>query len=471
MINSALFKEVFYQSRLPQVFGPIDLTTMVFNHAFTDFLGYSLEELQHLSVKDLSQEEDFIKDYYLLTQLIEGKIKEYQFQKRFYHKNGDIMIGQLQVSLIKDEETGQQYILGQVFDLTEKIAIEQRKNESEKKYRLLAENSSDFINLHAVDGTYVYVSPSISSLGYCPDDLLGEDPFQYIHVNDLEEVKRLYGKVVNNGESVLSTYRYKKKDGSYIWLESTIKAVSDEQSGEVTQIISVTRDIEQRMNTYELLKKSEKLAVVGQMAAAVAHEIRNPLTPIKGFMQLLSTGGTLNPAYSTIVLNEIDRIDSIITEFLTLAKPNMEKQEIISIDHLIKSVIQLLLPQAMLKNKEIYFSIPDINLTTFGDTNSLKQVFINVIQNALDAIEEKGNVHIKVYQDEQYACIEIKDNGCGIPSDRIPNLGEPFYSTKEKGTGLGLMTSFKIIEQHEGKINIESEEAKGTTVYIYLPIK
>lgn len=470
MIKSALFKEIFYQSRLPQVISNLDISKYECNHAFCDFLGYTQEELQGLTLKDLSHEVDFLKDIDHLNRLLKGDIKGYQLEKRYIHKSGSIKTGNLQISLIQDDETDEQYLLAQVLDITEKKIIEHRRNTSERMYRLLAENSSDIINLHGSNGTYIYVSPSIkSTLGYNPEELLGRSPYDFIHELDRREVSLKHELVLRKVPFVIFTYRFKKKDGSYLWLETTIKAIFDEVTGEFIQMISVSRDIQQRIETNELLRKSEKLAVVGQMAAAIAHEIRNPLTPIKGFVQFLSKGESFNPAYASIVLNEIDRIDNIITEFLTLAKPNMEKQEIVYIDKIVKNVIQLLIPQAMMKNKEIHLSIDQSLISTFGDGNSLKQVFINIIQNALDAIEEQGQVQVNIETEGEHICVHIIDDGCGIPKDRIANLGEPFYSTKEKGTGLGLMTCFRIVEHHNGKIVIESEENKGTRVKVYLP--
>jgi two-component system, sporulation sensor kinase A len=256
----------------------------------------------------------------------------------------------------------------------------------------------------------------------------------------------------------------------YIWIESNMRSVLNEQTGESEGIISVSRDIGKRLETDNLLRKSDKLAVVGQLAAAVAHEIRNPLTSVKGFMQLFSNTKECNEDFIKIVLDELDRVEAIISEFLTMSRPHQDKFELIKVDELLRQVIQLSQTQALLINKEINYTviteIPVIN----GDANSLKQVFINIIQNALDALDEKGSVTVELSASESTLFIYIIDNGCGIPEERLTNIGEPFYSTKEKGTGLGLMTSFKIIENHKGKLKIESTVGEGTRVSISLPL-
>lgn len=146
----------------------------------------------------------------------------------------------------------------------------------------------------------------------------------------------------------------------------------------------------------------------------------------------------------------------------------LKKMRILKIEELVRQVVHLVRAGAHIHNKEIVLEIseaPEI----IGDENSLKQVFGNILQNALEAIEEKGSVILKLNTIKHFICIEFMDNGCGVPKESLPKLGEPFYSTKEKGTGLGLMTSYQIIVNHKGKINIDSEEGTGTKVSIMLP--
>ncbi|MDN3015231.1 PAS domain S-box protein [Paenibacillus sp. BSR1-1] len=471
MFNSTLLKEVFYQSRIPQLIGCIDFTNMQYNPAFCDFLGFTMDELASLSIEEVSHKEDLANDVHLFREILSGRRNEYEIEKRYIHKSGAIKTGILNVSKIKAQGTEEEYILAQVIDITEKKQMETVLRESEQKYRLLAEHSSDVIVLHQVDFSCQYISPSVKTvLGYELVELLGKNPEEFIHPDDMEAMLIQLKLIGPENTSMLVTYRCKKKDGNFIWLESTIKALIDPITGKVKEIVTVSRDIQHRIETGERLRKSEKLAVVGQMAAAVAHEIRNPLTPIKGFMQLLNTEKEINPVYLGIVLDELQRLEVIISEFLTMAKPHAEKTSLVQINSLVGQVVQLLQTQALMKNLEVNFTSINSVPSIIGDPNSLKQVFMNVIQNALDALSEKGRIDVSICVDKLAVIIKIKDNGCGIPEERLLKLGEPFYSTKEKGTGLGLMTSFRIIESHHGKIKVESEEGRGTTVIIWLPI-
>lgn len=470
MIKSTILKHIFYQSRIPQMISSVDFAKTDINQAFCEFIGYTKEEWTNLSVENISHPSDFQQDLHLLGEIFNGTRTEYQMEKRYFHKTGEVKWGLLNVSLISDDVTNKSYLLGQIIDITDKKQMEETLRKSEQKYRLLAEHISDVIVLHKIDGTYAYISPSIKAIiGYSPEELLGKTPYRYIHEEDIPRVRQLHKDIITKRDPAFVSYRAKRKDGSYLWLETAIKAIYNEQTGKLSEFVSVSRDVQERRKTDELLRRSEKLAVVGEMAAAVAHEIRNPLTSIKGFMQLFSSTKEYNEMYSTIVLDELDRVEAIISEFLALAKPHSEKMEPIQMGELVGQVVQLIQTEALLENKEIVFEklegVPDV----IGDVNSLKQVFINVIQNGLDATATKGKIEVELLVQNHYLCIDVKDNGCGISQERLAKLGEPFYSTKEKGTGLGLMTSFKIIENHNGYIHIQSEEGKGTTVSIFLP--
>ncbi|KZZ85324.1 hypothetical protein AS29_005985 [Bacillus sp. SJS] len=307
-------------------------------------------------------------------------------------------------------------------------------------------------------------------MGYEPSELIGCDPYDFIHPEDIQTVKNHHLQIVTNKQAMpVVSYRVRRSDDSYIWVDTEIKAVLDENTGELTELISISRDVQQRIETYELLRKSERLAIVGQMAAAVAHEIRNPLTPIKGFITLLSKTKEYNPAFIEVILTEIKRIETIITEFLSMAKPNNRKMDTIHMDQLVEQVVNLMQTEASMENKQLTLKLKTVPMIV-GDENSLKQVLLNVIRNALESLEEQGTVSVLVLIEEKFICIRVQDNGCGISQERLAKIGEPFYSTKEKGTGLGLMTSLNIIENHHGKLDIQSEEGEGTTVKIYLPL-
>jgi signal transduction histidine kinase len=234
----------------------------------------------------------------------------------------------------------------------------------------------------------------------------------------------------------------------------------------------IVRDITGLKDKEELIRKSEKLSIVGELAAAVAHEVRNPLTSIKGFLQLLQYKASEDKeiGYYDIMLSEIERINFIVSEFMVLSKPQSVIYRNENISSILTDVIILLETIAIVKNIEVTKELePDIMVNC--EANQIKQVFINIFKNAIEAVPKNGKIDINVTKwEEDTVRIRFTDNGRGIPSELLSRLGEPFYTTKEKGTGLGLMVSFKIIEEHRGTITIESEINKGAIVDIILPV-
>ncbi|WP_102261379.1 ATP-binding protein [Mesobacillus jeotgali] len=220
---------------------------------------------------------------------------------------------------------------------------------------------------------------------------------------------------------------------------------------------------------HEDLRQKEKLAVIGQMATAIAHEIKNPLSSLKGFTQLQKEKDKDDDHYYPIMLSEIDRINSIVTNLLILGKPNTGEKSTKNLKGIIEYVLVVIEPHADRMNVKVELDLTD-SPGLICDENQLKQVFINLIKNAMESMPEGGTVKITSQVKNDTATVSIQDEGCGIESDKLQKLGEPFYTTKENGNGLGLMVTKKIIEEHNGQLNINSELNKGTTVEVRLPL-
>ncbi|MET3288704.1 UNVERIFIED_CONTAM: signal transduction histidine kinase [Brevibacillus sp. OAP136] len=236
------------------------------------------------------------------------------------------------------------------------------------------------------------------------------------------------------------------------------------------ELIEQTTTAKQRKKTEEMVRKSEMLSMIGQLAAGVAHEIRNPLTSIKGFLQLMQANATKNEDYFTIMLTELARIEFIISEFLVLAKPQLVMKERRNLIHLLQNIIVLVETHAILNNVQIFLHFePELPLI-LCEESQLKQAFVNIMKNAIEAMPDGGELLITVNcEGNDRVVVQFIDDGVGVPEEIMPKLGEPFYTTKEKGTGLGLMVSYKIIENHRGHIQVRSTPQKGTTVEIQLP--
>ena len=341
---------------------------------------------------------------------------------------------------------------------------------SESKYRLIAENTSDLIMVMDKEHTLTYFSPSHEIvLGYQSCELVDVKLCRFIHSNDVEMFKSTLDRMFENGESKSIEFRLIHKNGNWIEFESRGVPVKGE-NGEIEHIVIISRDISERKKAEEILLQSEKLSIVGELAAGVAHEIRNPLTTIKGFIQLFKWENGADEI-NDLLLSELARIETITSEMLTLGKPQAVQLHRTNLRELVENTLELLSPQAHMENIQFNLCVEDSSFFITGEKNQLKQVFLNILKNAIEAMPEGGNIHINLQKRDDSECVlSVQDEGCGIPEELLPRLGEPFYSLKEKGTGLGLMICNKIIKQHHGSITYQSKAQKGTLVEIKLPL-
>jgi len=224
----------------------------------------------------------------------------------------------------------------------------------------------------------------------------------------------------------------------------------------------------------EQVQRNECLSVVGQMAAGICHEIRNPLQSVKGFVQLMQEKNKWNKdvcSYTEIVISEINRISAIIKEFLQLARPSEIKFEQKDINRLVRDVVLLINSEAILRNVDIEESYGKRMPSLMLDEPRIKQVLINILSNALAAIPCAGTIRVATCYDFHLneARISVTDTGVGMDKNTIEHIGSPFFTTKEEGTGLGLAVSYRIIQDHGGRIMVDSALGKGTTFTIILP--
>ncbi|SDC63966.1 Signal transduction histidine kinase [Paenibacillus sp. UNCCL117] len=232
------------------------------------------------------------------------------------------------------------------------------------------------------------------------------------------------------------------------------------------QIINYSKEVELYNNQ---LQRSDKLEVISELAASIAHEVRNPLQVTRGFLQLLSQKVTeQEKEFMNLAISELDRAADIITDFLTFAKPQMDNFATLHVQHELKQIEGIVIPLARLNGSEVELTIPQ-HLYIRGNSSKFKQVLINLIKNSIEAMPKPGKIDIWAYEAHQRVSIHIRDTGEGMDASEVARLGEPYFSTKTKGTGLGLMVTFRIIEVMQGTIHFESEKGKGTEVVLTFP--
>ncbi len=367
---------------------------------------------------------------------------------------------------------GKPALLGTVQDITIKKEKERSLRDSANMYQRIIKFLPEPIVL-IDNGEIVYANKlAVKLIGAADDsEMVGRPILDYVDPAYSDDLMDVLNKVIHTDDPTnFLENKLLCNDGQTIDVEMSSIRIHNYRGKMV--ILTVIRDLTDRKRSEEMLVRSEKLSVIGQLAAGVAHEIRNPLTALKGFTQLLKSKAEGNSFYYDIMTNELDRINFIVNEFMTLAKPHFSKFSTRRLDHILHAVISILETQAILMNVSIRTEFENCIPSIYCDENQLKQVFINIIKNAIEAMPLGGQITITAAMepDHERMRLTIRDEGMGIPDEIIRQIGQPFITTKEKGTGLGLMISSRIIEQHQGLMNISSVPGEGTTIEIILPL-
>ncbi|MCR9037920.1 MULTISPECIES: PAS domain-containing protein [Bacillus] len=356
-----------------------------------------------------------------------------------------------------------------LIDISSRKKFQTILQKSRERYQLLIQNSIDTIAVIHND-KWVFMNESGISLFEAEtyEDLIGKNVYDQLHPCDHDGVKQRIRNIIDRKtESEIIKQSWFTFKNRLIYTEMV--CIPTTFFGE-TAVQVILRDISERKQTEELMLKSEKLSIAGQLAAGIAHEIRNPLTAIKGFLQLMKPTMEENEHYFEIVFSELSRIELILSELLMLAKPQHNAvKERVNLKKIISEVTALLETQANLKGIFIKTDYERDSMFINGDQNQLKQVFINLIKNAVESMPDGGTVHILMTEDEYSVNVTVKDEGDGIPENVLKRIGEPFLTTKEKGTGLGLMVTFNLIKNHQGAIQVDSKPDKGTAFHITFP--
>lgn len=441
------------------------------NPSFAAIFGYTREEmLDKIKPLDLihPNEKTFVAEQ--VWQRVSGEISSRRYRSLGIRKSGEII--DLDICGTRIICQGKPMVMTMLLDITEQVRIEQALRESEDRFRKAFDYAAIGMALVSLRGKFLKVNRALCEItGYHEEELL-EKTFQMItHKEDLPDhlayAQKLLAAEINH---YTLEERYIHKCGQIVWVQLNVSLVRDEKDRPL-YLIAQFQDITERKQAEEMLRKSEKLNAVGQLAAGVAHEVRNPLTVLKGFIQMMQRYREDENGHLALMMSEIEHIEAIITEFLVLAKPQALRIKSNNLSQMISHVAALISTKAVMNSIQVCTRIAADLPNIECDENQIKQVFVNILQNSVEAMPNGGMIRIVASRlGRDRVRIRFIDEGCGIANERLPHLGEPFYSNKEKGTGLGLMISYKIIETHKGTIRVESKVGKGTIFTIILPI-
>lgn len=450
-------------------YSSMDGTTLFISPALTKVLGYEPWELTGKPFSLLRHPDDADVDGATL-------VPEHSDTKthtcRIMHKEGHYVWIETTSKIVRETNGGEDKIIGVGRDITKRKRAENELRATKERLESFIDHNIDPIMVFDADNRLIRVNESFErTFGWNSAEIVGLLVFdiRFVAPEMMAELKRNLA-LLNAGQPVLSYETIRLcKDGTRLNVNLTAFPLRDEQGNNSGYSVSL-RDITDRKQAEELMINSEKLSIAGQLAAGIAHEIRNPITAIKGFIQLLKSGYAEKRQYFDIMLSEIARIEMISSELLLLAKPQTVMFTRKDVGLLLKQVKTLLDSQAIMSNVQIVTDFDPETACILCDENQLKQVWINFIKNAIEAMPGGGKIHIRMRrQGRDRIAVSIADEGCGIPERLLSKLGQPFYTTKEKGTGLGFMVSKRIIENHNGTLTVRSRENVGTTVEVGLP--
>lgn len=349
---------------------------------------------------------------------------------------------------------------------------------SEERYRLLIENSPDGIILLSNNLELIYRNKKFCELlkGNIIEPITGRVLKSLFPMSDLfYEISLLIDKVKESSSLVTKEVQMNSSNSRPLHLELLGMPIKFTQKSLPQMYQVIIRDITQRKRIEEAILQTEKINALSILTAGLTHEINNPLTGISNAIQLLLKG-SLSKAKQEELLklmnNHVERIAKIVKDLKTFSQPNESSATIFSITEAIEEMINLTKYQIEKNNITLEFIKCEEKLLLMGDKYQFQQVILNILLNAIQAIEKKGNITIKVSKQDNNAVISIEDTGVGIPPHQIGRIFDPFFTTKRdwKGTGLGLAVSYRIIQLFKGTLAVQSTVGVGTCFTITVPL-
>jgi two-component system cell cycle sensor histidine kinase/response regulator CckA len=485
MVTEESFSKAFHANPAPMVVSyPATGEFIDVNEQWVNLVGYAREELIGRTSLDLGIFEDWSEREHLIHDLnTHGSVRGFQIRART--KTGEIREVLWSAEVITHQ--GERVMLSLLYDITERLRVEKTLRASEERFKRLLQNSNDIVSLLDGRGVRTFTAgPSERILGYEAHELIGVFAFDHIHPDDRAQAQAVFrGGLSHPGEVRRFEYRFRHKNGNWIVMETI--GVNLLHDPVVQGIVLNSRDVTERNRMQDQLQQAMKMEAIGRLAGGVAHDFNNLLTIIGGNVEL-ARREALEPVlddYLTEVHRAVRSAASLTQQLLSFARRQVIAAKVINLGDLVNETKGML---ARLLGEDIELRIAmaeGLGLVRL-DPGQLEQVLVNLAINARDAMPKGGRLSIEgsnVDLDEAYTAIHpqsaagkfvqlrVSDTGQGMNSQVKERIFEPFFTTKSKGqgTGLGLATTFGIIKQAGGSIEVDSEPDMGTTFKVYLP--
>jgi PAS domain S-box-containing protein len=375
-------------------------------------------------------------------------------------------------------------------EATERQRAEQSLRESEQLYRLLAEHSTDMITTHAKDGVYLYVSPACRDLlGYEPEELVGRDPYELFHPDDIPMVRESHAQVTSQPTIDTISYRIRRGDGAYTWLETSIKMIHDPETREFRSMIGVSRDVTKRKEAearvallQQQLEHAARVRGLGEMTSGLAHELNQPLTAVGNYIETcrnLLAGRRGVPAMAHAALAEAAaealRAGKVIQHLRKFLRPSPADQVLSDLNELVGQVLELCGADLRLADVGLELNLDRMLPAILIDPVQVQHVILNLVRNAVESMARTADrrrlLTIQTGQTPAGAVeLTVVDTGPGVTVGEVEKLFEPFYTTKQGGLGLGLAISRTIVETHGGRMTARRVDSGGMAFSFSMPV-
>ncbi len=375
------------------------------------------------------------------------------------------VMGWLVGGLTNLEANHRKHLVHSLQSLTEEIAVREKAEEQLRVISSAVEQSPVMVVIAGTDGRIQYVNNSFTRItGYSPVDVDGKEIVEFLGDRN-GNLEQLSG-ILKSGGRWQGEITGLKKSGEYYYENASLSFVRDSE-GRITHVLKIAEDITEKKQMEIEMAKLDRLNLVGEMAAGIGHEIRNPMTTVRGFLQLLSGKEDCRKynEYYDLMIQELDRANSIITEFLSMAKDRPVNYKMQNLTKIVEVMAPLINADAINSDNVIKLDlqeVPDLLL----DEKEIRQLLLNLARNGLDSMKSKGSLTIRTFMNSDAEIVlSVKDQGCGIAPETLDKIGTPFFTTKEEGTGLGLAVCFSVAERHNATIKIDTGSG-GTTFFV-----
>jgi two-component system cell cycle sensor histidine kinase/response regulator CckA len=446
---------------------------------WTTAFGYGLDETIGQPFAPFVHADDVPRCMEYLKQVMETGDKQNGVEYRVLHKNGGWIWYKANGSLMREVDNEDAIFIGIGRDITEKKKAEETLRQSEEKFSAAFHASPDAVTLTRLsDGTFLEINTGYTALtGYQPEEAIGKTALELGIWDDPLDRVQLMRDLHDNGIVHNKEFRFKRKDGSMRTGQMSMRII--EINGELC-ILGITRDVTEHEYLQNELIKAQKLESIGILAGGIAHNFNNVLTGVIGYISYAKKHlGDTNKVLQILESAEKSsyRAAGLARQLLTFSQGDSPIRKPVSVDALVDESVSLFLSGSNVKGTISCTSHQIINV----DSQQISQAFNNIVLNALQAMPDGGTLSVHVssvtlhkdnrysLQPGDYAKIIFEDSGCGIGKDDLIKIYDPYFTTKDSGTGLGLSTTHSIISKHGGHIDIASEVGKGTIVTILLP--